>query len=64
MGSLIMQHEGLAFASSLVSDYAPVNGLIAFLLVVPGAWRCMRDPTWGGLATTFNEWTGVGVAIE
>ncbi len=63
--AVMMQREGLEFASSLVSDCAPLNGLIASLLqALPGRVRCMRDPTRGGLATTLKEWAGVGVGIE
>jgi len=65
--AVMMQREGLEFGSSLVSDCAPLNGLITTLLdAVPGAVRCMRDPTRGGLTTTLNEWagTGIGIAVE
>jgi hydrogenase expression/formation protein HypE len=63
--AVMMQREGLTFGSSLVSDCAPLNGLIdALLAAAPGAVRCLRDPTRGGLATTLNEWVEVGVGIE
>lgn len=63
--AVMMQREGLEFQSSLISDCAPLNGLISSLLgAVPDAVRCMRDPTRGGLTTTLNEWAGVGVGIE
>jgi hydrogenase expression/formation protein HypE len=63
--AVMMQREGLAFGSSLVSDCAPLNGLIAALLAaVPGAVRCLRDPTRGGVATTLNEWAASDVGIE
>ena len=63
--AIMMQREGLEFSSSLTSDCAPLNGLIESLLeAVPGAVRCMRDPTRGGLTTTLNEWAGSGVGIE
>jgi hydrogenase expression/formation protein HypE len=63
--AVMMQREGLAFSSSLTSDCAPLNGLIAELLkAVPAAVRCMRDPTRGGLATTLNEWAAEGIGIE
>lgn len=65
--AVMMQREGLRFSSSLMSDCTPLNGLIAALLeAVPGAMRCMRDPTRGGLVTTLNEWAdaGVGIAVE
>ena len=66
----MMEREGLAFSSCLQSDCAPLNGLIADLLAAcPGAVRCMRDPTRGGLVSTLNEWasttrTGIEVAED
>ncbi len=63
--AVMMQREGLEFGSSLESDSAPLNGLIAALLAaIPGDVRCMRDATRGGLATVLNEWAGAGVGIE
>jgi len=66
--AVMMQREGMEFGSSLVSDCAPLNGLIADLLAAcPGAVHCMRDPTRGGLVTTLNEWAtaaGAGIEIE
>ena len=65
--AIMMQREGLEFDSPLASDCAPLNGLIANLLTAcPGAVRCMRDPTRGGIATTLNEWattTSLGIEI-
>jgi hydrogenase expression/formation protein HypE len=66
--AVMMQREGLEFSSSLVSDCAPLNGLIAGLLAAcPGGVRCMRDPTRGGLVATLNEWagaSGLGLAVD
>jgi hydrogenase expression/formation protein HypE len=65
--AVMMQREGLTFSSALVSDCAPLNGLIEALLeAAPAGVRCMRDPTRGGLATTLNEWAqaGVGIALD
>ena len=48
--------EGLSFSAGVESDAAPLNGLIADVLAAaPGAVRCFRDPTRGGLASTLNE---------
>jgi hydrogenase expression/formation protein HypE len=69
-GMTIMTHrEGLAFESGLESDCAPLHGLVAELLAAlpPGAVRCLRDPTRGGLATTLNEvasQSSIGIEIE
>ena len=48
--------EGLSFSVDVQSDAAPLNHLIADVLdAAPGAVRCFRDPTRGGLASTLNE---------
>jgi hydrogenase expression/formation protein HypE len=66
--AVMMQREGLEFSSPLVSDCAPLNGLIVDLLAAcPGGVRCMRDPTRGGLVSTLNEWaraSELGLDIE
>lgn len=66
--AVMMEREGLQFSSSLQSDCAPLNGLIAVLLAAcPGGIRCMRDPTRGGLVSTLNEWAraaDVGIEID
>jgi hydrogenase expression/formation protein HypE len=45
----------LGFQSSLQSDVAPLNHLIAAILDVCPNTHVLRDPTRGGLATTLNE---------
>ena len=45
----------LGFQSSLQSDVAPLNHLIAAILDVCLNVHVLRDPTRGGLATTLNE---------
>ena len=66
--AIMMQREGLAFDSSLASDCASLNDLIAGVLrACPGSVRCMRDPTRGGLVATLNEWAmtaGVGIVVK
>jgi hydrogenase expression/formation protein HypE len=57
--AVMSQREGLRFATSLESDCAPLNGLVAAMLEVCPTIHALRDPTRGGLATTLNEW-GVG----
>ena len=48
--------ESLSFSIGVQSDAAPLNHLIAEVLeAAPGAVRCFRDPTRGGLASTLNE---------
>jgi hydrogenase expression/formation protein HypE len=45
----------LGFETSVLSDVAPLNGLIADLLAAAPNIHVLRDPTRGGLATTLNE---------
>jgi hydrogenase expression/formation protein HypE len=45
----------LGFETSIQSDVAPLNGLIATLLQAAPHIHVLRDPTRGGLATTLNE---------
>jgi hydrogenase expression/formation protein HypE len=74
--TIMSQREGLSFSSPLVSDCAPLNGLIAAMwaaLAAAGteaaglrALHWMRDPTRGGLATTLNELaiqSGLGIEV-
>ena len=60
--AILSEREGLEFQTPVVSDCAPLNGLIdAFYL--PGV-KCMRDPTRVGVATTLNELAGqAGVSM-
>lgn len=65
--TIMSQREGLKFSSSLESDCAPLNSLVADMLTVCQDVHCLRDPTRGGLATTLNEFANqskVGVSIE
>jgi hydrogenase expression/formation protein HypE len=67
--TIMTQREGLKFESPLVSDCAPLNGLVANLLgALPGETiHCLRDPTRGGMATALNELAGqsnVGIEID
>ena len=66
--AVLIAREGLPMRSRLVSDCAPLGGLVAALLAAcPGEVRSLRDPTRGGLAATLNEWAagaGLGMAID
>ena len=58
--------EGLEFGSEIVTDSAPLNGLVAALLDSGADVHMMRDPTRGGVAATLNEIahaSGTGVEI-
>jgi hydrogenase expression/formation protein HypE len=48
----------LGFETGVVSDVAPLNGMIAALLAAAPHTHVLRDPTRGGLATTLNEIAG------
>lgn len=54
--AVLAQREGLEFESQIVSDSAPLHTLVAAMLAAaPGALRCLRDPTRGGLSSALNE---------
>lgn len=65
--AIMSQREGLAFSTSIESDAAPLNGLIADVLEAAPDTRCFRDPTRGGIASTLNEFvaqSGVDITIR
>jgi hydrogenase expression/formation protein HypE len=65
--TIMLARGGLDLDADLVSDTAPVHGLVAGLLdAVPGV-RAMRDATRGGVATVLNEMAAdaaVSVVVE
>ena len=59
--------EGLSFQSTVASDTAALNGLVATILAACPGTRALRDPTRGGAATTLNEFAaaaGVGIKLD
>ncbi|MFQ6099761.1 MAG: hydrogenase expression/formation protein HypE [Anaerolineae bacterium] len=65
--AVLSQREGLEFETELLSDSAPLNGLVEALLAAAPHTHCLRDPTRGGLAAALNELaetSQVGVEIE
>jgi hydrogenase expression/formation protein HypE len=59
--------EGLEFGTTVSSDTAPLNGLVATMLATGADIHAMRDPTRGGLAATLNEiakTAKVGIALD
>lgn len=77
--TIMSQREGLRFDSPLVSDCAPLHGLVEAMLdalspsggdspgeeLGVGAVHCLRDPTRGGLTTVLSEVADrSGVGIE
>lgn len=67
-GMAIMSvREGLEFETTIESDSAPLNGLIAAMLRVTSDIRVLRDPTRGGVASSLNEIaqaSNVGITID
>jgi hydrogenase expression/formation protein HypE len=69
--AVISQREGLAFQTTIESDAAPLNGLVAAIVKSQESnvnhIHALRDPTRGGLATTLNEiarQSGVAIRLE
>jgi hydrogenase expression/formation protein HypE len=53
--SIIAERNGLSFNPPVLSDTAPLNGLVSDMLKKTKKIHAMRDPTRGGLATTLKE---------
>jgi hydrogenase expression/formation protein HypE len=65
--AIMAQREGLAFKTTIESDCAPLNGMVAELLSQSVEIHCMRDLTRGGLASVLveiAESTKVEIEIE
>lgn len=59
--------EGLEFGTTVLSDTAPLNGLVAAMLTSGADVHTLRDPTRGGVAATVNEIAraaGIGVSLD
>jgi hydrogenase expression/formation protein HypE len=67
MAVMSARHD-LGLGTSLVSDVAPLNGLIAAAMRAGGEdLVAMKDPTRGGLASALHEFatkSGVGIVLE
>jgi len=66
--AILSVREGLEFEIPIVSDSAPLHGLVAALLDRLGAdVHVLRDPTRGGVASAVNEIAaraGVGIRLD
>jgi hydrogenase expression/formation protein HypE len=65
--AIMSVREGLEFGTEMVSDTAPLHGLVAAMLDVTKDLHVLRDPTRGGLATSLNEIArsaGTGVRLS
>jgi len=66
--AVMSKRENLEFETEILSDSAPLHGLVAEMVAAAAvSLRVMRDPTRGGLAATLNELahqSKVGFSIE
>ena len=66
--AILAEREGIEFESPVMSDSAPLHTLVATMLAAaPGALRCLRDPTRGGVSSALNEiaaQSAVGIEID
>jgi len=53
--AILSKREGLEFESPILSDTAPLNGIVSEILDITDQIHTMRDPTRGGIASTMNE---------
>ncbi|HEX3718466.1 MAG TPA: hydrogenase expression/formation protein HypE [Verrucomicrobiae bacterium] len=53
--AIMSVREGLAFETEIISDCAPLNGLVAAMLKVCPDIHVLRDPTRGGIASAMSE---------
>ena len=53
--AVLAGRQGLELKTEVVSDCAPLNGLVAEILQEGAALHVLRDPTRGGVATTLKE---------
>lgn len=64
--AVLSVRDGLEFGADVVTDSAPLNGLVAALLDAGIDVHMLRDPTRGGVAATLNEIatsSGTGIRI-
>lgn len=53
--AVMSERNGITFDPPIVSDTAPLNGLVKAMIRATSDIHFMRDPTRGGLATTLKE---------
>ena len=53
--AVLSTREGLEFGTDVVSDCAPLNGLVAAMLATGADVHALRDATRGGVAAVLNE---------
>ncbi len=66
--AILCQREGLSLQTEIVSDTAPLGGLVGEIIAAGGgAVHVLRDPTRGGVGSTLNEIavsSKVGMVLE
>ena len=66
--AIMSARKNMEFETSIVSDTAPLNGLVQSMLAAsPKGIKCMRDATRGGVAAVLNEiakQSNVGMMVE
>jgi hydrogenase expression/formation protein HypE len=67
--AVMATRHGLGLETGVVSDVAPLNGLVraALAAAAPGAVTAMKDPTRGGVASALHEMAEkarVGIVVE
>ena len=66
--AVMSRRHDMQFETQIVSDSAPLHGLVAAMVAAGGTdLHAMRDPTRGGLAATLNEiarQAGVGIRLR
>jgi hydrogenase expression/formation protein HypE len=65
--AIMSSRENLQFETTIESDSAPLNALVAEMVAAVPGIHCLRDPTRGGLASTLNEMarqSGVGMVLQ
>jgi hydrogenase expression/formation protein HypE len=65
--AVLAQREGIELQTELVSDSAPLWGLVERMLATSAEVRCMRDPTRGGASSALNEIAAasrVGIVLD
>ncbi len=53
--AILARREGIGFETTIESDSAPLNGMVAAMLAVTKNIHTLRDPTRGGVGATLNE---------
>ena len=53
--AVLSRREGLQFEAEIVSDCAPLGGMVQALVAAAPGVHVLRDPTRGGLAAALNE---------